>query len=582
MADLLKEVLVGKREGTAEQSAGSAQDDASTDKIPPALLRSVSVRSNSPESHGDVPTTNAEAVTKRDEHEDSSDDDADIIAKEGVLSKWTNYYHGWQDRYLVLKGRNLSYYKDKEDKESLCRGTIDISKGIITKHEFDHSRFAIAVGTQIFYLRATSEAQRQEWLDVFDDVLGKPTLTRRPSTLSLASITSVASKGRNFPEKLAEMKTFRDLLATQVSSLQSQLSGASVSNGSPTLQLDALALKSTSAALLETLGGCIDLMAKREEDWERRCEKLTRKKKRLEEQLRSAQEAAAANLQYSAIPDYNQDPTAVMKEDEFYDALETGLDELGSQAEREQMLIRLENEAQQAPMPVLESHRFSSFLDRKVRENLDLAMQDPKTDAVWEMVHQDGEMKVYRREVEDENKVICDRLKAFHVVQGVTARELCNYFFDTKYRMEWEHTLEKFFVLERFNPATLIFHNLHKRIWPSAQRDSCCLSHIRDLGDNRWMVQNISVDHDSAPKDKLVRVDANILMLVSTVVTKPASGPIKREHVSAHITYLAYVNPGGWVPPAALKALSKREYPKFLRTFSSQSLKHFSDKPIQI
>ena len=36
-------------------------------------------------------------------------------------------------------------------------------------------------------------------------------------------------------------------------------------------------------------------------------------------------------------------------------------------------------------------------------------------------------------------------------------------------------------MLERFGPDALIFHNLHKRIWPSAQRDSCCLSHIRSL-----------------------------------------------------------------------------------------------------
>lgn len=29
----------------------------------------------------------------------------------GTLSKWTNYIHGWQDRFIVLKDGTLSYYK---------------------------------------------------------------------------------------------------------------------------------------------------------------------------------------------------------------------------------------------------------------------------------------------------------------------------------------------------------------------------------------------------------------------------------------------------------------------------------------
>ena len=34
----------------------------------------------------------------------------------------------------------------------------------------------------------------------------------------------------------------------------------------------------------------------------------------------------------------------------------------------------------------------------------------------------DGEMKVYRREVLDDKGVTCDRLKAYHLVKGVTAK----------------------------------------------------------------------------------------------------------------------------------------------------------------
>lgn len=33
------------------------------------------------------------------------------------------------------------------------------------------------------------------------------------------------------------------------------------------------------------------------------------------------------------------------------------------------------------------------------------------------------------------------------------------------------------------------------------------------------------------------------------------------------------VNPGGWAPPSVVRAVSKREYPKFLRRFSQFVIK---------
>jgi collagen type IV alpha-3-binding protein len=62
-------------------------------------------------------------------------------------------------------------------------------------------------------------------------------------------------------------------------------------------------------------------------------------------------------------------------------------------------------------------------------------------------------MKVYRREVE-ENGIVVDPLKCFHTikvkeeiyiliiyfcfVKGVTGHEICRYFWEFQYRMEWE------------------------------------------------------------------------------------------------------------------------------------------------
>lgn len=52
-------------------------------------------------------------------HTQSNSDDSDydvncsnsVPELKGYLSKWTNYIHGWQPRFIVLKDGTLSYYK---------------------------------------------------------------------------------------------------------------------------------------------------------------------------------------------------------------------------------------------------------------------------------------------------------------------------------------------------------------------------------------------------------------------------------------------------------------------------------------
>ena len=48
--------------------------------------------------------------------------------------------------------------------------------------------------------------------------------------------------------------------------------------------------------------------------------------------------------------------------------------------------------------------------------------------------------------------------------------------------MEWETTVEEVTVLEKLAADTLIFLQLHKRVWPAAQRDALFWSHMRHLG----------------------------------------------------------------------------------------------------
>lgn len=66
-------------------------------------------------------------------HATSSDDsDNEFIAElRGYLSKWTNYIHGWQSRYIVLKNAQLSYYKSEQESDFGCRGAISLYKAVI-------------------------------------------------------------------------------------------------------------------------------------------------------------------------------------------------------------------------------------------------------------------------------------------------------------------------------------------------------------------------------------------------------------------------------------------------------------------
>ena len=81
---------------------------------------------------------------------------------------------------------------------------------------------------------------------------------------------------------------------------------------------------------------------------------------------------------------------------------------------------------------------------------------------------------------------------------------MCHYFFNPAVRMEWETTLDSTQVIEAIDDSTLLFYQIHKRVWPSAQRDACFWSHMRSISNNDdeqpdWIVVNHSTEHPLAP-----------------------------------------------------------------------------------
>ena len=66
-----------------------------------------------------------------DEEDDEYDNEHALPELHGTLSKWTNYIHGWQSRYIVLKEGTLSYYKSENETSFGCRGAVSLNKAVI-------------------------------------------------------------------------------------------------------------------------------------------------------------------------------------------------------------------------------------------------------------------------------------------------------------------------------------------------------------------------------------------------------------------------------------------------------------------
>lgn len=72
------------------------------------------------------------------------------------------------------------------------------------------------------------------------------------------------------------------------------------------------------------------------------------------------------------------------------------------------------------------------------KEQLGYGLQSvTASDSDWILFAEEGEMKLYRREVEVDG-VVMDPCKAMHQVQGVTAHEMAHHFWSSDVRFEWD------------------------------------------------------------------------------------------------------------------------------------------------
>ena len=71
------------------------------------------------------------SASEEEEEEDEFDIRTSVVSKRGTVSKWTNYLHGWQDRYFVIVDGILSYYKSEFDTNFGCRGSVSVQRATI-------------------------------------------------------------------------------------------------------------------------------------------------------------------------------------------------------------------------------------------------------------------------------------------------------------------------------------------------------------------------------------------------------------------------------------------------------------------
>ena len=145
----------------------------------------------------------------------------------GWLYKWTNYLRGYQKRWFVLQNGLLSYYRNQAEMAHTCRGTINLANAFI--HTEDSNTIVISnSGSSTYYLKATSEVERQRWVTALE--LAKAEAVKMQDAESdeeeepQPDRNELQNKVKLLMSKLEDMKTCNDLIAKHGSALQRALS----------------------------------------------------------------------------------------------------------------------------------------------------------------------------------------------------------------------------------------------------------------------------------------------------------------------------------------------------------------------
>eukprot|EP00037_Helgoeca_nana_P018422 m.176217 g.176217 ORF g.176217 m.176217 type:complete len:769 (-) comp24433_c0_seq1:114-2420(-) len=364
---------------------------------------------------------------------------------------------------------------------------------------------------------------------------------------------------------------------------------------------DALLFKSTVAGATEAFSDLVDGAASVEADCAKRMQELTlalhaaeARATKAEQQLMDMQndeqpfhrEERVSTEQEGVSTEQDdhgfevlEGPECELDDDEFFDAVETGLEKMEKENAAQKNInmrrARASSSAALADAPSMgpsgERAKYQAIVKTKVAEALELL--DNSDVSAWQPVHKHEGMTVSRTEIVDAAGEVIDRTRVAAKFRGATAKEVCEFFHSPDGKFAFDSTLDTINVIADVDASSKIVHMTHKRVWPTAPRDSCTVSHIAELPDGRWLVFTLSVEHPKAPIGKCVRSFVFICLVAKSSGTS-------RADMRCDVTYLATVDPGGWAPRSVVLAVSKREFPKILSKLDVCVREACKNKPI--
>ena len=180
-------------------------------------------------------------------------------------------------------------------------------------------------------------------------------------------------------------------------------------------------------------------MQQKEELYAKKLDQELERKKKFEEMRQqlngsSANGAANGTNVFNCGPDYFEEgPNTKIKEEEFFDALDAMLDK-NDQQEEEKRQLKLQMKSIPAPSaePVEKcDHPLWPEINKVTLDQLYYARLEVGADLLngdaddsgsgWQLFAEEGEMRLYKREVEIDG-LVCDPLKAVHIVKRITGK----------------------------------------------------------------------------------------------------------------------------------------------------------------
>ncbi|KII70245.1 Collagen type IV alpha-3-binding protein [Thelohanellus kitauei] len=354
--------------------------------------------------------------------------------------------------------------------------------------------------------------------------------------------------------------------------------------------------RTTTMGLMSCVSSCIEYIEKAEKEWNDELEKERENTKKLQKKISELTKQLERRKAMTGPDAFDGSAPSEGIDEIFYDAI---CSEIALQDELEAASDKAIEKAEVVENP------YQKKLEDFENETLPFLTCLPTNDNSWSVVYNVPPTIMFKKEILIDN-IVMDPYRAVHICKGSTAKEISMFFWDVKHRLQIDSHVDNCFVKAEYGPNIVVFHQIHKTIWPVVKRDSLIISRRKEVDDNKikldllslmdrdyhinegydivgnsWMVSNLSIDYPDVPVNNRVRVDARVSLLAQTFIKKSADTSSRGNYYTM-INYSASINPGGWLPINAVREIGKREIPKFLKNLSHVSNCLTASTPIDI